>query len=533
MKRILTWMTFGILVAVLIASCAPAEAPEPETIVVTEEVEVEVIVEVTPTPNPDGITRGGTLVAAISADPQGFDPHITSAHSSFEILENVYDTLVTVDDNLNMVPSLAESWEVSADNLTWTFHLREGVKFHNGRALTADDVVYSYERIMNPDTGSGVSWRFGSVAGVEAVDDMTVAITLTEPSPNLLGRIGAYKGMAIVPKEIVEDGTIDTFPVGTGPFKFVEFMPGDHVTLEANPDYWEEGKPYLDGVTFQIIPDETVLLTNLMTGEVDWADSLPPQRVTELATSGEIIVQKKSGGDYWYVGLNLDREPFNDVRVRQAIAYAINRDDVAAAAKWDTATPNDGPISPDSFWYYDYQPYDQDLEKAKELLAEAGYPDGFDTEFMPTTFYEETVRSAQVLQAQLAQVGINADIRTLEWGTWLEEEGAGNFDMYICGWVGNLDPDDYFYAQHYTDAGFNFTGYTNLDADALLDEGRTETDEAARKEIYDQVQELIIDEAPYVFLYSSDVVQAWQPYVNGYATIGTNAKRFENTWLDQ
>lgn len=368
---------------------------------------------------------------------------------------------------------------------------------------------------------------------MEAIDDMTVAIALTEASPNLLGRIGAYKGMAIVPKEIVEDGTVDTFPVGTGPFKFVEFTPGDHVTLEANSDYWEEGKPYIDGVTFQIIPDETVLLTNLMTGEVDWVDSLPPQRVTELATSGEIIVQKKSGGDYWYIGLNLNREPFNDVRVRQAIAYAINRSDVAAASKWDTATPNQGPISPDSFWYYDYQSFDQDLEKAKELLAEAGYPNGFDTEFMPTTFYEETVRSAQVLQAQLAQVGINADIRTLEWGTWLEEEGAGNFDMYICGWVGNLDPDDYFYAQHHTDLFFNFTGYSNPDADVLLDEGRTETDEAARKEIYDQVQELIIDEAPYVYLYSSDVVQAWQPYVRGYSTIGTNAKRFENTWLDR
>jgi peptide/nickel transport system substrate-binding protein len=177
------------------SSCTPAAPPEPETIVITEEVEVEVQVEVTPTPNPDGIKRGGTLLAAISADPQGFDPHITSAHSSFEILENVYDTLVTVDDDLNMVPSLAESWEVSEDNLTWIFHLREGVTFHNGRALTADDVVYSYERIMDEETGSGVSWRFGSVESVEAVDDLTVAINLTEASPNLLGRIGAYKGI--------------------------------------------------------------------------------------------------------------------------------------------------------------------------------------------------------------------------------------------------------------------------------------------------------------------------------------------------
>jgi peptide/nickel transport system substrate-binding protein len=546
MKRLTLFATAPAVLALVLASCAQP-TPEviretvvveevvvvEETVVVTEKEEVEVPVEVTATPDPSGITRGGTLIAAISADPEGFDPHITSAHSSFEILENVYDTLVTVDDNLNMVPSLAESWDISDDNLTWTFTLREGIKFHNGRDLTADDVVYSYERILDEETGSGVAWRFGSVESVEAADDMTVVINLTEPSPNLLGRIGAYKGMSIIPEEIVEDGTIDTHPVGTGPFKFVEYMPGDHVTLEANPDYWEEGKPYLDGVEFKIIPDETVRLTNLQTGEVHWVDSLPPQRVTKLATSGEVIVDMVSGGDYWYIGVNLNREPFDDVRVRQAIAYAINRTDVAAAAKWDTATPNDGPIPPDSFWYYDYQPYEQDLEKARQLLADAGYPNGFDAEFMPTTFYEETVRTAQVLQAQLSQIGINTEIRSLEWGTWLEEEGAGNFDMYICGWIGNIDPDDFFYAQHHTDLFFNFTGYSNPEVDELLDAGRVETDEAARKEIYDQVQKMIIDDAPYVYLYNPAIVQAWRPGVHGYSALGTNAKRFENTWLDQ
>jgi peptide/nickel transport system substrate-binding protein len=557
MRKLTLLATAIIVMALLLASCGPT--PEPQTIIQTVEVEktvvetvevektvvetvevektvveeVEVEKVVTPTPDPSGIERGGTMMGAISADPEGLDPHITSAHSSFEILENVYDTLVTVDDSLNMVPSLAESWEISDDNLTWTFTLREGVTFHNGRPLTAEDVVYSYERIMNPDTGSGVAWRFGSVESVEAIDDLTVAIRLTEPSPNLLGRIGAYKGMSIIPKEIVEDGTVDTQPVGTGPFKFVEYVPGDRVVLEANPDYWEEGKPYLDGLTLMIIPDETVRLTNLQTGEVDWVDSLPPQQVTKLATSGEVIVDMVSGGDYWYIGLNLNREPFDDARVRQAIAYAVNRKDVAAAAKWDTATPNDGPIPPDSFWYYDYQPYERDLEKARQLLADAGYPDGFETEFMPTTFYEETVRSAQVLQAQLGEIGISADIRTLEWGTWLEEEGAGNFDMYICGWIGNIDPDDFFYAQHHTDQIFNFTGYSNPEVDAMLDAGRVETDEAARKEIYDQVQQMIIDEAPYVYLYNPAIVQAWQPYVHGYSAIGTNAKRFENTWLDR
>jgi ABC-type transport system substrate-binding protein len=200
MRKLTLLVTAIIVMALVLASCG--STPEPQTIVQTVEVEktvvetvevektvvetvevektvieeVEVEKVVTPTPDPSGITRGGTMVGAISADPEGFDPHITSAHSSFEILENVYDTLVTVDDSLNMVPSLAESWEISDDNLTWTFTLRKGVTFHNGRPLTAEDVAYSYERIMNPDTGSGVSWRFGSVESVEAIDDLTVAI---------------------------------------------------------------------------------------------------------------------------------------------------------------------------------------------------------------------------------------------------------------------------------------------------------------------------------------------------------------------
>ena len=167
------------------------------------------------------------------------------------------------------------------------------------------------------------------------------------------------------------------------------------------------------------------------------------------------------------------------------------------------------------------------------MLAEAGYPNGFETEFMPTTFYEETVRSAQVLQAQLSEIGIDAKIRTLEWGTWLEEEGAGNFDMYICGWLGNIDPDDFFYAQHHTDEIYNFTGYSNPDVDELLDAGRVETDDAARKEIYNQVQKQIIDDAPYVYLYNPDVVNAWQPYVRGYEALPSAAIRFENTWLER
>lgn len=531
MKRAIYWIAILALLSISLGACTQPVAPAAPAPANSDN--DNVATTAADTTAADEPKRGGTLTAAIGADPQGFDPHLTSAYSSFEVLENVFNTLVTVDANLNIAPSLAESWAVSDDSLSWTFTLHQGVLFHNGREMTAADVKYSYERIMDPDVGSGAAWRLATVDSIEAVDDYTVRINLKEPYPGLLAKLGGYKGMAIVPQEAVEAGDFDRNPVGTGPFKFVSYTPGDSVVLEAFADYWEEGLPYLDQLVFKPIPDDTVRLTNLQTGEVDWSDSLPPEQVTLLADAGDFVVDLTSGTDYWYIGINLNREPFDNPLVRQALNYAINRADVAAAALWDTAVPSQNPLPADSFWYNDYQPYEYNPERAKELLAEAGYPDGFKTELMPTSEYEETVRTAQVLQAQFAAVGIEAEIRTLEWGTWLEEEGAGNFDMYILGWIGNIDPDDYFYAQQHTGQVFNFTGYSNPKVDDLLDQGRVEADVTQRKAIYDQVQQIVIDDSPYIYLYIPANVDAYQSYVKGYQTRPDSALVFKTTWLDR
>lgn len=479
--------------------------------------------------------HGGTLVAGISADPIGFDPHKTSAYSSFEVLENVYDTLVQVAYDLRPEPALAEYWAISEDGLTWIFVLRSGVKFHNGRPLTAQDVKYSLERIMDPETGSGAAWRLAAVESIETLGEQVVAIHLNYPYPGLLTKLGGYKGMAIVAKENVEDGTINTHPLGTGPFEFVEHVPGDRVVLKRNPNYWREGKPYLDRVTYKVIPDETVRVTGLLTEDVDWIDSVPPQRISELKAHEDLVVGETGGTAYWYIGVNLEHEPLGDKRVRQAIAYAIDRPEIAAAAKWEAATPNDSPIPEGSYWDAGYHPYlgHESLEKAKELLTEAGYADGFEADVMVSTQYPETIRAAQALQAQLQPLGIELELRVLEWGTWLEEEAAGNFDFYICGWIGNLDPDDYFYAQHHTGEVFNFTGYSNPELDELLDQGRRETNPERRFEIYAQVQRITIDDAPYIYLYIPTVVHAWQPYVKGYRTRPDEAIQFVDTWVEK
>lgn len=477
---------------------------------------------------------GGVLVAAQSAEPDRFDPHLTSSYASFQVLENVYDTLVQPGDDLQMEPALATEWTVSDDQLTWTFTLREGVTFHNGRELTADDVVYSLERIRDPEVGSAVAYRLDAVDTITAVDDLTVEITVTAPTPNLLTLLGGFKGMAIVAEENVDDGGIDTEPIGTGPFVFESYTAGDGVSLVRNDDYWraDDGLPYLDGVQFIAIPDPTVKLTSLQTGDVDWIDGVPPVELESLGDSDDVVLGRVAGSDYHYFALNQAREPFDDVLVRQAIATAIDREEITEAATFGAATPNQTAIPEGSFWYFDYAPYESgDVDAARALLEEAGITDGFSIEFLVTSDYPETVTQAQVIAAQLEPLDIQVDINDVDFSTWLDLQGQGEFDAFMLSWIGNIDPDEFYYSQHHTDGTFNFQGYSNPELDELLDAARVETDQEARKEMYDEIATIVVDEASYIYLYNPDNIDAWSPNVSGYETRGDNAIRFVETQL--
>jgi peptide/nickel transport system substrate-binding protein len=470
---------------------------------------------------------GGELIAAISAEPERLDPHLTSSYASFQILENVYDTLVQPGDDLTMEPALAEEWETSDDDLTWTFTLRDGVNWHDGRELVADDVVFSYERIIEEGQNA---YRFESVESVTAPDDATVVIEVSRPTPNLLALIGAFKGMAIVQPEAVEDGTIDSEPVGTGPFRFVSQQPDGEVVLEANDDYWQDGLPRLSGIRFRPIPDPTVKLTNLQSGEVGWADGVPPQQLDGLLDGDDPVVEAVPGGDYWYLAMNQEREPFDDVDVRRAVAFAIDREAVTEAALFGAATPNQTAIPEANFFHTDHAPFDHDPEQAEQLLADAGVDD-LTMELLVTNEYPETVTAAEVIDDQLGEVGIDVTIREVDINGFFDAQGEGDFDAFILGWLGNIDPDDFYYAQHYTDANFNFQGYSNPEVDELLDGARQETDEDERKELYDQAVETIVDEVSYLYLYNPDVVHAWTPDVEGYDVRPDAAIRFVETSL--
>lgn len=476
---------------------------------------------------------GGTLVAAWEAEWATLDPHLGTAASSFYVIANVAETLTTFDDEIKLVPALATSWEQSEDGLTWTFHLREGVKFSNGRDFTAEDVKWSFERIISPELGSGWKEKVGGEQAVfEVIDPYT--ITITTPTPNGILPISvAAASTSIIAQESLDENGQVVIPIGTGPFYIEEINGTTSMMLRKNPYYWQEGLPYLDAVDIRVIPEDIPREAALLGGEVDWNMEVPPQSYEALKDNADIVLAETPLLNYQYMALNFNSPPLNDRRVRQAIAYAIDRDLICEVAEFGLCTPIQGPTGPGSPWYFDYAPYTRDVEKAKALLAEAGYPDGFTIRIMPTITYDFTMRSAQVVQQQLAEVGITLELIAPEWAQWLETRNKGDWDIFVCGWTGLIDVEEYYYLQQRTGQIFNRTGYSNPEFDALVDEGRTLSDFDTRYKIYEEANKILVDDAPYVYFYSPLGLRAWAPYVKGYVLRSDLDARFTKVWLDK
>ncbi len=468
------------------------------------------------------------LVAAVSAQPDQFDPHVTNAYPSFQVLENVYDTLVVPNaEDLTMEPSLAESWETSEDGLTWTFTLREGVTFHDGSEFDSADVVYSYNRIIDEELAN--SYRFANVASVEAPDPQTVVITVTQPTPNLLALIGAFKGMAILPEGAAEDLDLTTEANGTGPFQ-LESSDASSTVLTAYEDHWG-GAPSIDGVEFRYITEPAAALTSLRNGEVHWTDNVPPQQVEALSEEEDVELARTPSVDYWYMSMNYARPPFDNPQVRRAIATAVDRAEVTEAARFEAARPNQTAIPEDSFFYYDYAPFDPDEDAARQLLEEAGVTTPITMGLMVTDEFPESVTAAQVIASQLEPIGINVEVQNEDFATWLDRQGQGDFDAFMLGWLGNLDPFDYYHSQHITDGVNNYQGYSNPQVDQLLQQAASETDRETRRDLYNQATRLIVDDVSYLYLYNPNVVQAWAPGLTGYTIRPDKAINFENVEL--
>jgi len=491
----------------------------------------------------DAPKPGGKLRLATSTDPVGLDPMISSAYSTALITEHVYGSLMQYDEELNEVlPDLAESVEISEDKLLYTFKLREGVKWHDGMPFTADDVKFSMDRQKNPDTGSPNAYMYSEVGEVTVVDPLTVEVRFNKVQGPFLAFM-ASPWASMTPKHVVEEkGDLQTVMVGTGPFKFVSYEPAKALNLVKNPDYYVPDQPYLDELEIVFISDNTSRLNAVLTKQVDMVQDLAKKDYMQLSNMpGVKAIALESGSCNWaYIGMNCTKAPFDNPLVREAVAHAKNRQAIADNVMFGLALPLTGGIVPQWSWAYSegldlYSPT-PNIEKAKALLAEAGFPDGFETTIKVSPAYSELAGEAAVDQEALKAVGINAQIINLEWGTFINDVfGNNDFDMQVCGWGGPfIDPDEFLYPEFHSDQGFNPHLFADDEVDALLEEGRTTFDREGRKEVYAKAQERIFTLSPVAAGTNNRLVQAQQDYVEGFTPLPTGLMRWvREVWLNK
>jgi peptide/nickel transport system substrate-binding protein len=477
---------------------------------------------------------GGTLRVGLQADPAQLDPSLTQLTAAWHIIEHVYETLVTYDAGLNPIPSLAESWDISPDGVTYTFRLRQGVTFHNGRPLVAADVKYSYERVLDPAVASPSSSELASVATIDTPDDATVVITLKGADASFLAKVMGNAGY-IVPQEVVEEnGDLNQVMVGTGPFTFDSYVPNTEVILNKNASYWDPGKPYLDGVTFLIAAEDTSRTTALTSGTVDFIEYAPVKDLPIFQGDDSIVVAGDQNTNIRYIGINVSRDPLSKLEVRQAIAKVIDRGPIIDSAVFGAGTPT-AAIFPPTYWAGgEYEIPAQDIEGAKALLATAGVPDGFPTVIQSWSEYSFLSNAAVVIQEQLRQIGIEAELDLQESATYISNYFAGNFDLSVTGYSSYVDPNDVIQGNFGTGESQNASQYSNPEVDALIAQGVAVTDQTERAAIYNQIQEILLQDLPWINLFIANQYEAYKDYVKGYVHNPTGTNRsIRDVWLDQ
>jgi peptide/nickel transport system substrate-binding protein len=525
-------VALGLTIALVLAACAaPPQAAAPPAQPPTE----QTAPAQPAAPAPGQPRPGGTLRVGTNQDPIGFDPHLTNATASYRILENVYSQLLRFKPNLEIEGDLAESYR-AIDPTTWEFKLRRGVKFHSGKPLTSADVKYSLERIKDPEVKSPRSSQLAAITAIETPDDYTVIIKTEKPFAPLLAVL-ADRTMAIVNKDFIEanGGKLDNVADGTGPFKFKEWVPNTRTVLEKNPDYFIPGQPLLDEVIYQPIPDDTARSTAVRTGAVDFIEYAPPKDLELLRGDSNIVITGEGNNNVRFLAFNTTVKPFDNPKVRQAIAWAVDREAVLQAAMNGAGTPlYAGPFL-SSFWPGLKEPvFTRDLDKARQLLAEAGYPDGFTAKLKNTPTYSFLGNAGIAVQEQLKEVGINLEIESLEWSVFLKDYLGKNFEAVVSGYSGFADPHPPLDGTYVTGRQNNFMSYSNPKFDELVARGAQETDLAKRAEIYQEAQRILLEDSPMVFLYAANEYEAMQSYVKGYEHyLNGSHVSFRNVWLDK
>ena len=471
-----------------------------------------------------------TLEIAVDQSPVGLDPHLATAFSTFAIVGQIYDGLVELNAQLQIEPALALDWQISEDGLEYTFQLRPGVTFHNGRAFTSADVVNSFNRIVAPDTSSPFASRFTLVDSVEATGDLEVVFNLSEPFAPFLSNL---VDLTVVPIEVVNEfGDLQQRPVGTGAFMFTEWVPDSYLLLSANPNYYRSGEPAVAALRYNIVPDATTRASGLRTGAFHVLLDVDP--ATALALQGSPGIEIMSVDDLAAsrFGLNVAHPALADPRVREAINYALDREEIIEAVYFGDGVAG-GAVSPAlTDWAVPIEQlycFEHDPERAMQLLSDAGYPSGFELDVITFSTMRTVLDMSQVLQAQLAEVGIQLNLDIQEFGAFVQNWSNSNFDAFVSQAAGAIDPDAILFRHFHTSGSANVYNYSDPNVDLLLESGQTEVDVVARRAIYEQLQVHLACQGPAVTPALGTLFSAVSEGVNGFQQVPTRSVRYLRT----
>lgn len=486
--------------------------------------------EVDPVDPDDPVEVTQDLVIAIGAEPENLDPLRMSSAPASTVSEHMVETLVYLAPDGSLEPALAESWEPVDDGMSWILNLREGVTFHDGEPFNAEAVKYNLDRFIGKgefegESAAAFAFLLGRVENVEVVDEYTAKINLNDVFAPFVSHIShSFIGMhSPASLEALGEGENVEAPVGTGPFKYVAWDRGEQIVMEKNEDYWGD-IPQLDTVTFKFVPEEGSRVIMIETGEAHAIMAVPPTEIERLDNIEGIEVVYEDSVRLGYFGFNLERDVFKDVRVRQALNHAIDKDAIVETIFGGAFSPSTAPIVPAIFGYKEVGPYEYDPDKAMELLAEAGYEDGFEIElYHPTGRYPQDATVTEAVQAMLAEVGVEANLTTYDWGTYLDTvivpPEQAEHDVYMIGWgTVTLDADYGLYALLHSGEwppAMNLSYYANEEVDALLEEARVTPDRNVRENLYHEAIEIIWNDAPWIFMYNEGQFNAQLSNVKG------------------
>ncbi|WP_340084537.1 glutathione ABC transporter substrate-binding protein [Siminovitchia sp. FSL H7-0308] len=479
-----------------------------------------------PEEQPIAKKEGNSIVIAVKDNLISMDPHDTNDTLSGSIQSTMLEGLVGFDKDMNMIPVLAESYEASDDAKVFTFTLRKGVTFHDGTPFNAEAVKVNIDRVANPDNKLKRYSMFELVEKTEVIDEYTVSVTLKEPFGAMLNHFAHPAGRIISPAAIEKYGKdIAMNPVGTGPFKFVEWNQSDHLAVEKNPDYWEEGLPKVDGIKFKPVPESGARVAMLQTGEADFIYPIPTEQAESLNGTDGIIVENSPSIVARYMSMNTTKKPFNDIKVRQAINYAINKEAFLKVVYRGYGSEMDSVIPAGLQFYSKQTPYPYDPEKAKQLLQEAGYESGFKTTVWGGN-NSDAIKAMEFIQQQLGEIGIEVNVVPMEAGTlsdkiWsVQEAKDAEVELFYGGWSSSTGDADWgirplLAGDAIPPKSYNVAYYENEKVDQLINEALQTADPEKRKTAYAKMQELIWEDAPWAFLMVEDTMAGKKNYLEG------------------